>query len=160
MASCGSHLAWYSASQRTGGTYSCQADPVGRSLASVMVRPLRRHASQYTSTFRRLERHILTWQRDRHGRECKTLALSRHALECLQIDPNGRSRLRVQPSLPAPRSRAEQAKRPPLRAPFKHCLEIRARPLRFEPGGLGCFAHTEIAVDPASALMALGTPAA
>ena len=72
------------------------------------------------------------------------------------MDPNGQSRLRVQPSLPAPRSRAEQAKRPPLRAPFKHCLEIRARPLRLEPGGLGCFAHTEIAVDQAGALMALG----
>ena len=57
------------------------------------------------------------------------------------MDPNGQSRLRV---------------RPPLRAPFEHCLEIRARPLRFEPGSLGCFAHAEIAVDQARALMALG----
>ena len=48
----------------------------------------------------------------------------------------------------------------PLRALFEHCFEIRARPLGFEPGSLGRFAHTEIAVDPASALMALGTPAA
>ena len=50
----------------------------------------------------------------------------------------------------------EHAKPSPLRTPFEHCLEIRARPLRFEPSGFGRFAHAEITVDQASAPMALG----
>jgi hypothetical protein len=43
-----------------------------------------------------------------------------------------------------------------LYAPRSSIALKSARPLRFEPGGLGCFAHAEIAVDQASALMALG----
>src|SRR6516162_8280754 len=69
--------------------------------------------------------------------------------ECLQMDPNGQSRLRVQPSLPAPvPERSRQSVR--LYVPRSSIALKSARPLRLEPGGLGCFA-----LGQAGALMAL-----